>query len=163
MEIYTVPSFLHRYENYDWIPILGGMLHLRVQDEFIVAMYNGKVVGLIPEQLTNVFKDFLQHSEIYVRCTGPIVPDEFGYILPASYIFQGNRETLHKLINDLNMQDVNSEPSSHTLSRIPPTGKTKYPTKRCVICHSKGIHRFTRYFCIQCKTAHCKDCFYKGQ
>ena len=49
----------------------------------------------------------------------------------------------------------------HSLIKIPPTKRRKYPQKACVHCRQKyGIRNDTRYICTLCGVALCKDpCF----
>ena len=55
------------------------------------------------------------------------------------------------------MQDINSD---HTLSKIPPTERKKWPQKACVHCRKHGFRNDTRYICIICNAALCKEpCF----
>ncbi len=57
------------------------------------------------------------------------------------------------------MQDMNS---NHALLKIPPTERKKWPQKACVLCRKYGFRNDTRYFCIICNAALCKDtCFSK--
>ena len=50
--------------------------------------------------------------------------------------------------------------SNHTLSKIPPTERKKWPQKACVLCRKYGFRNDTRYICIICNAALCKEaCF----
>ena len=59
--------------------------------------------------------------------------------------------------NNERMKDMNSD---HTLSKIPPTERKKWPQKSCVLCRKYGARNDTRYICILCNAALCKEpCF----
>ena len=51
--------------------------------------------------------------------------------------------------------------ANHHLSTICPTERKKWPQKKCVYCRQKyGIRNDTRYICMQCDVALCKEpCF----
>ena len=54
-------------------------------------------------------------------------------------------------------KDMNN---GHSLSKITPTGKKKWPQKPCVLCRKYGVRNDTRYICNLCNTALCKEpCF----
>ena len=38
----------------------------------------------------------------------------------------------------------------HFESRIPPTGKEKYASRRCVPCKNKGLRKEVRIMCVAC-------------
>ena len=55
------------------------------------------------------------------------------------------------------MRDMNS---GHSLSKIPPTERKKWPQKPCVLCRKYGVRNDTRYICVPCNAALCKEpCF----
>ena len=60
--------------------------------------------------------------------------------------------------NNEQTQDTNSD---HSLSKIPPTERKKWPQKPCVHCRRKyGFRNDTRFICILCNAALCKKpCF----
>ena len=178
MEIYTLPSFIHRYKNVGWVPILGSTL--RVQRELVC--YDELFVGLIPNRFVDVFKKFLQHGQISAQCTGAIwerIDAADGYFIPVDYIFHGGREIIHRVISelgDMNLSaqmkslessprelrtDMNNDTLKHTLLRIQPNEYKPYPTRRCVDCKMRGIRKETRLYCNGCpdKTALCRNCF----
>ena len=66
--------------------------------------------------------------------------------------------TNHDRRNDVRMSE-NSK--SHHLSLIYPTKGKKWPQKKCVNCRRKyGVRNDTRYICMQCNVALCKEpCF----
>ena len=54
-------------------------------------------------------------------------------------------------------KDINT---GHSLSKIPPTEQKKWPQKPCVLCRKYGVRNDTRYICILCNAALCKEpCF----
>ena len=62
---------------------------------------------------------------------------------------------------DVNTVDAEND---HVISSILPTGKKKYPQRRCVYCRDYSTPRDTRYYCKACvnKPALCKTpCFAK--
>ena len=160
-EMYTMPSVIHKCKDDGWMPVLGGVLKcLPVENEFVGVVYNDQVVGLVPKKLTSVFKSFLHHGPIFARCMDAIVYGDFGYLIPADYIFHGSRENLHRLISELqdseNSADMNSillQDSVDILSdyappekeikslevspqkyrkALPATEYKLYPTRRCI-------------------------------
>ena len=55
------------------------------------------------------------------------------------------------------LKDMDSE---HAVSKIPPTERKKWPQKPCVHCWKSGGRNDTRYICLSCKAALCKEpCF----
>ena len=66
--------------------------------------------------------------------------------------------TNHDSRNDVRMSE-NSK--NHHLSLIYPTKGKKWPQKKCVNCRRKyGVRNDTRYICMQCNVALCKEpCF----
>ena len=176
-EIYTISSFIHTCEDGIWEPVSESLLKcLLVENGFVGVVYNEQIVGYVPEKFVNVFKNFLQHGEIYVRCAGAIVHAEFGYLIPVDYIFHGSSENLHRLASELqnseNSPNMDSEQydtngvqydGQHTLTKLPPTEKRLRPRRGCIDCKKRGIRKDTRYFCNNClnNPALCKDCFYR--
>ena len=68
----------------------------------------------------------------------------------------------HKISN-LDVKKVDAE-NDHIISSILPTGKKKYPQRRCVYCRDYSVPRDTRYYCKVCVNtpALCKTpCFAK--
>ena len=64
---------------------------------------------------------------------------------------------LERRKNNEQLKDMNSE---HTVSKIPPTERKKWPQKPCVHCWKNGIRNNTRYICFLCNAALCKEpCF----
>ena len=54
----------------------------------------------------------------------------------------------------------NRKGHGHSLSKITPTGKKKWPQKPCVLCRKYGVRNDTRYICNLCNIALCKEpCF----
>ncbi|GBM20123.1 PiggyBac transposable element-derived protein 4 [Araneus ventricosus] len=57
----------------------------------------------------------------------------------------------HRLTGDI---------KTHYLERIPRSGKTKYPQKRCKVCKSHGKRTDTSFLCASCRVPLCKGhCF----
>ena len=69
------------------------------------------------------------------------------------------RNTSCDIYQNERMHDMNYV--HHTLSKIPSTEQKKWPQKACVHCRRKyGIRHDTRYICILCNAALCKEpCF----
>ena len=64
--------------------------------------------------------------------------------------------------NDIHKNERSPEQSkNHRLTLIQPTEQKKWPQKKCVYCRRKyGIRNDTRYICLQCNVALCKEpCF----
>ena len=51
--------------------------------------------------------------------------------------------------------------SVHTPSRIPPSGKKKYPQRPCTSCRRNGVRRDSCFYCQSCPDSPvlCRDCF----
>ena len=59
-----------------------------------------------------------------------------------------------------NHEQIEDKTSDHSLSKIPPTNRKKWPQKSCVLCRKNGFRNDTRYICILCNAALCKEpCF----
>ena len=60
-----------------------------------------------------------------------------------------------------NNERMSEKSLNHHLSLITPTEGKRWPQKKCVYCRRKyGIRNDTRYFCMECKLALCKEpCF----
>ena len=60
-----------------------------------------------------------------------------------------------------NNETTSKKSIDHHISLICPTEGKKWPQKKCVYCRRKyGVRNDTRYFCIQCNVALCKEpCF----
>ena len=73
-----------------------------------------------------------------------------------------NLDVSPKMCN-LDVKNVDAE-NGHVISSILPTGKKKYPQRRCVYCRDYSVPRDTRYYCKACinTPALCKTpCFAK--
>ena len=60
-----------------------------------------------------------------------------------------------------NYERMSEKSTNHHLSLIYPTEGKKWPQKKCVYCRRKnGVRKDTRYICMQCNVALCKEpCF----
>ena len=64
--------------------------------------------------------------------------------------------------HDSGNDEATSEKSiNHHISLICPTEGKKWPQKKCIYCRQKyGVQKDTRYFCMECNVALCKEpCF----
>ena len=63
--------------------------------------------------------------------------------------------------NDTHLNTLLNEKKNHSLIKIPPTKKKRYPQKICVHCRRNlGVRNDTRYICTLCEVALCKQpCF----
>ena len=62
---------------------------------------------------------------------------------------------------DTHLNSLLNDKKDHSLIKIPPTKKKRYPQKICVNCRKNfGVRNDTRYICTQCNVALCKEpCF----
>ena len=91
--------------------------------------------------------------------------------IPPSFIdsiingtVDGSQSKIRRLDNSIipeSNERMPSKKSEHTLSKIAATERKKWPQKKCVYCRQKyGIRNDTRYICMQCDVALCKEpCF----
>ena len=84
----------------------------------------------------------------------------------GSSVFDLQDDDIHSITNlndnDIHKNERSSEQSkNHRLTLIQPTEQKKWPQKKCVYCRRKyGIRNDTRYICLQCNVALCKEpCF----
>ena len=78
-------------------------------------------------------------------------------IAPHEKILRLDTSTLNCQESNKQLKDMNSE---HAVSKIPTTERKNWPQKPCVYCWKNGIRNDTRYICLPCKAALCKEpCF----
>ena len=91
--------------------------------------------------------------------------------IPPSFIdsiingtVDGSQSKIRRLDNSIipeSNEGMPSKKSEHTLSKIAATEKKMWPQKPCVVCRRRyGVRHDTRYICILCNVALCKEpCF----
>ena len=152
---YTLPSFVFHCQLDKWSPTYGDMLScMSVEGGDVAVMNTDKIVGLIPQSLTNAFQEFLHHGTIHARIAGAAVNGLSGLQIPVDYMFNGNKQCLYNLIDDVYHLEEQDEPdkqylynlvddvyqmeeqdkprTEHLPSRIPSTDKRKYSQRRCM-------------------------------
>ena len=156
LPVYSIPSFISVSVD-SWTATVGDRLECIQLDDHIVVEYDGKAVSFVPKKLVREFIEFLQQGKIYACVRGVPVKTRFGFQVPVDYTFV--RDSSGKISCTPPQTPSTENEVPHTPSCIPTSRKKKYPQRRCVGCRSQGIRRDTRYYCIDCNTALCKDCF----
>ena len=112
MGTYSFPSFIRGYHAYQktWAPIFGDMLTCipendnKYDNTAVAVMYADKLAGHLPRSLSSTFSKFLSDGTITARISGIVVDQGYGLEIPVTYIFNGNRQSLYKLIASVENQ-----------------------------------------------------------
>ena len=99
---YTHSAFISGCQLKNWTPIFGNMLPCVCIENDYVAVFNaGKIAGYVPQRLSNIFTKFLHSGTINARIAGAVIDRGYGLEIPVDYIFHGEKERLHKIIERL--------------------------------------------------------------
>ena len=98
---YTLPAFLVNVQMENWIPTYGEMLTCCIIDGEVAVVYDGQIVGEIPQPLTSAFGNFLQDGTIHVKIVGALIKSYYGKKLPVDYLFVSSTMIVNNLISTL--------------------------------------------------------------
>jgi len=96
---YTLSAFLVNVQMENWIPTYGEMLTCCIIAGKVAVVYDGQIVGEIPQPLTSAFGNFLQDGTIHVKIAGALIQSYYGKKLPVDYLFVSRTSVVNKLIS----------------------------------------------------------------
>lgn len=73
---------------------------------------------------------------------------QFQHDVLKALLSRGQPNEVQDEVDDESVRRV----ERHFIIHIPPTPKKQNPTKRCRVCHARGIRRESRFYCNQCPT-----------
>ena len=99
---YTHSAFIVGCQIKNWTPVFGNMLPCVCIENDDVAVFNaGEIAGYVPRRLSNIFTKFLHSGTINARIAGAVIDRGYGLEIPVDYIFHGDKQCLHKIIERL--------------------------------------------------------------
>ena len=97
---YTLSSFIRVIGH--WTPTVGEKLAcICVDDGDVVVLYDGRLVGDVPKNLSRVISTFLQNGTIHARIAGTLFDRGYGLELPVDFIFNGTHREIHELLENI--------------------------------------------------------------